>query len=65
MPTATPVFYPPTAYGLPMAAAANAPSLGQIKDAVRRQIEYYFSPDNLRKDMFLRRKVPGSHLYSS
>uniref|UniRef100_A0AC35F3E8 HTH La-type RNA-binding domain-containing protein n=1 Tax=Panagrolaimus sp. PS1159 TaxID=55785 RepID=A0AC35F3E8_9BILA len=28
-----------------------------LKDSVRRQIEYYFSKDNLQKDFFLRRKM--------
>ncbi|CAJ0579162.1 unnamed protein product, partial [Mesorhabditis spiculigera] len=28
-----------------------------LKEAVRKQIEYYFSPDNLQKDFFLRRKM--------
>jgi hypothetical protein len=28
-----------------------------LKDSVRRQIEYYFSRDNLQKDFFLRRKM--------
>ena len=59
MPAGTPVFYPPTAYGLPMAAAVNAPSLGQIEGAVQRQIEYYFSVENLCKDVFLRKKMDG------
>ncbi|CAJ0941369.1 unnamed protein product, partial [Mesorhabditis belari] len=28
-----------------------------LKECVRKQIEYYFSPDNLQKDFFLRRKM--------
>jgi hypothetical protein len=29
----------------------------KLKDCVRKQIEYYFSADNLQKDFFLRRKM--------
>lgn len=29
----------------------------KLQDLVRKQIEYYFSEENLRKDMFLRRKM--------
>ncbi len=58
-PTVSQMYYPPTAYGLPVTPAVNAPSLGQIEEAVRRQIEYYFSVENLCKDMFLRKKMDG------
>uniref|UniRef100_A0AC34Q5R5 HTH La-type RNA-binding domain-containing protein n=1 Tax=Panagrolaimus sp. JU765 TaxID=591449 RepID=A0AC34Q5R5_9BILA len=35
----------------------------KLKDLVRRQIEYYFSEDNLQKDFFLRRKMePDGYL---
>ncbi|BDA41797.1 probable La-related protein 1 at C-terminar half [Coccomyxa sp. Obi] len=56
-PTVSQMYYPPTAYGLPVTPAVNAPSLVQIEEAVRRQIEYYFSVENLCKDMFLRKKM--------
>jgi hypothetical protein len=47
----TPVYYPPAAYGLPSAA----PGMSQMLiDSLRIQIEYYFSPQNLQKDFFLR-----------
>ena len=58
-PTVSQMYYPPTAYGLPVTPTVNAPSLGQIEEAVRRQIEYYFSVENLCKDMFLRKKMDG------
>ncbi len=32
-------------------------SHGQLLEAVRHQIDYYFSIDNLVKDLFLRRKM--------
>lgn len=47
---ATPVFYPPAAYGI----ATNVES---IMNALRNQINYYFSEENLSKDMFLRKKM--------
>ena len=47
---ATPVFYPPAAYGI----TTNVES---VMDALRNQINYYFSEENLAKDMFLRKKM--------
>ncbi len=47
---ATPVFYPPAAYGI----TTNVES---VMDALRNQINYYFSEANLAKDMFLRKKM--------
>uniref|UniRef100_A0A914YV28 HTH La-type RNA-binding domain-containing protein n=1 Tax=Panagrolaimus superbus TaxID=310955 RepID=A0A914YV28_9BILA len=44
----------------PMFAPPFLPPPGEpatLKDSVRRQIEYYFSRDNLQKDFFLRRKM--------
>ncbi|XP_013141859.1 PREDICTED: la-related protein 1 isoform X1 [Papilio polytes] len=41
----------------------NAPPYGlgldhaTLKDLIKKQIEYYFSPDNLARDFFLRRKM--------
>ncbi|XP_063899457.1 la-related protein 1 isoform X2 [Helicoverpa armigera] len=45
------------------AAAATAAPYGigldhaTLKDLIKKQIEYYFSPDNLARDFFLRRKM--------
>lgn len=46
----TPVFYPPAAYGI----TTNVES---VMNALRNQINYYFSEENLAKDMFLRKKM--------
>ncbi|XP_045509161.1 la-related protein 1-like isoform X3 [Colias croceus] len=50
------------AYYFGAAAAGGAPygiGLDQVtlKDLIKKQIEYYFSPDNLARDFFLRRKM--------
>ncbi|XP_037869919.1 la-related protein 1 isoform X4 [Bombyx mori] len=50
------------AYYYGAAAATAAPyglGLDQVtlKDLIKKQIEYYFSPDNLARDFFLRRKM--------
>ena len=50
---ATPVFYPPAAYGI----TSNVES---VMIALRNQIEYYFSEENLAKDMFLRKKMDAN-----
>ncbi|VDK50443.1 unnamed protein product [Anisakis simplex] len=42
--------YPPASAFLPV-------NEDTLKDYVRKQIEYYFSSDNLQKDFFLRRKM--------
>ena len=47
----TPVYYPPAAYGLPTAAPGMTQMLG---NTLRVQIEYYFSPENLQKDFYIR-----------
>ena len=47
----TPVYYPPAAYGLPTAGPGMTQMLG---DSLRLQIEYYFSAENLQKDVFIR-----------
>lgn len=54
------VYYPPTAYNA--AAATGAPAMGMVTkqmtmESVRKQIDYYFSLDNLCKDIFLRSKM--------
>ncbi|KAL6752330.1 hypothetical protein V8C86DRAFT_2756979 [Haematococcus lacustris] len=49
------VFYPPSAYGVPATAAASNKQM--VIAAVRKQIDYYFSTDNLCKDIFLRSKM--------
>ncbi|GAX78278.1 hypothetical protein CEUSTIGMA_g5720.t1 [Chlamydomonas eustigma] len=59
------LFYPPTAYGYPpaitqVAAAASSvavPAKDQIMASVRVQVDYYFSVENLCKDIFLRSKM--------
>ncbi|KAE9555349.1 hypothetical protein FO519_001431 [Halicephalobus sp. NKZ332] len=77
-PTPTPLLSPEAVFhGLPMHPAMNANFImgpnfngfnaptdpAQLKDLVRRQIEYYFSKDNLQKDFFLRRKMePDGYL---
>lgn len=52
------VYYPPSAYGMPaMQPSGAVASKQQVMDSVRKQIEYYFSMENLCKDIFLRSKV--------
>lgn len=52
------VFYPPTAYGYqPSAAGPVGISKEQIMESVKHQIDYYFSVENMVKDIFLRSKV--------
>ncbi|CAH2083464.1 unnamed protein product [Euphydryas editha] len=53
---------PPLAQAFYYGAAGGAPygmALDQatLKDLIKKQIEYYFSPDNLARDFFLRRKM--------
>lgn len=51
------VFYPSTAF-FPVAAAPGGSTAKQaIMESVKKQIEYYFSTENLSKDVFLRSKV--------
>uniref|UniRef100_A0A7E4W336 HTH La-type RNA-binding domain-containing protein n=1 Tax=Panagrellus redivivus TaxID=6233 RepID=A0A7E4W336_PANRE len=46
----------PSPFGAPSEPA-------KLKDVVRRQVEYYFSTDNLQKDFFLRRQMePDGYL---
>ena len=49
----TPVFYPPAAYGV-------ASNVDTVMDAIRKQIDYYFSEENLVKDLFLRGKMDAN-----
>lgn len=51
------VYYPPSAYGMPALQPSAAANKKQVMDSVRKQIEYYFSVENLCKDIFLRSKV--------
>lgn len=64
------VYYPPTAYGFPTTMATAAGSAGgnvvpvaalpakeAIMESVKKQVDYYFSAENLSKDVFLRSKV--------
>lgn len=46
----TPVFYPPAAYGV-------ASNVDMVMAAIRKQIDFYFSEENLVKDMYLRGKM--------
>lgn len=56
-PNAYNVFYPSTAFGFQAPAGAAAPSKQQIMESVKKQVDYYFSVENLSKDIFLRSKV--------
>jgi La domain len=58
-PIASQLYYPAAAYGMPAGVIPGAQpvSKGQLQDAVCRQIEYYFSGQNLCKDIFLRSKM--------
>ncbi|XP_047543007.1 la-related protein 1 isoform X2 [Vanessa atalanta] len=47
-------FYYGAASGAPYGMALDQATL---KDLIKNQIEYYFSPDNLARDFFLRRKM--------
>jgi len=49
----TPVFYPPAAYGV-------ASNVDMVMDAIRKQIDFYFSEENLVKDMYLRGKMDAA-----
>lgn len=53
------VYYPPTAYSMDslQQGATPTPDTQQVKLSIRKQIEYYFSVDNLCKDIFLRSKM--------
>jgi hypothetical protein len=51
-PTGQVVYYPPVAFNVPNAVSPDA-----LKDSVRRQVEYYFSAENLTRDFFLRGKM--------
>lgn len=49
----TPVFYPPAAYGV-------ASNVDMVMAAIRKQIDFYFSEENLVKDMYLRGKMDAN-----
>lgn len=53
------MFYPASAFGPGMVPYANPGMVAQpqVLEAVQRQIEYYFSVENLCKDLFLRSKM--------
>lgn len=54
------MFYPASAYGAPGMMGYPNPGMvtrPQVMEAVQRQIDYYFSGENLCKDMFLRAKM--------
>lgn len=56
---ASTVYYPPAAYGMPTQMPPGMPAISQdqLLLAVQQQIEYYFSVQNLVKDVFLRSKM--------
>lgn len=54
-PTGQMTYYPPAAYGV--GVGANAVSPDALKESVKRQVEYYFSIENLTRDFFLRSKM--------
>ena len=56
---AAPVFYPPAAYGMPGMPGMPGTPIDKLQEAVRAQIEYYFSVGNLVRDLFLRSKMNG------
>lgn len=58
-PMASTMYYPPTAYGMPTQMPPGMPAISQdqLLLAVQQQIEYYFSMQNLVKDVFLRSKM--------
>lgn len=54
------IFYPPAAYGVlnaPGGPLTPGATKQQIMETVRKQIDYYFSLENLVKDIFLRSKM--------
>lgn len=54
------VFYPPAAFGVqPTVVGMAGTPVEKIQEAVRAQIEYYFSVGNLVRDIFLRSKMNG------
>jgi la-related protein 1 len=62
-PPVSPVFYPPAAYGVSpavMGMQTGGPNVDSVQTAVRNQIDYYFSPANLVKDMYLRGKMDSN-----
>ena len=53
-----PMFYPAAGQmGPPRGAAVQGPGKEQLMAAVRQQVEYYFSVENLCKDLFLRQRM--------
>lgn len=55
---AAPVFYPPAAYGVsPSMVGMSGTPVSKLQEAVRNQIDYYFSVGNLVRDVFLRSKM--------
>ena len=60
-PTTSPVFYPPAAYGVsPSVLGMPGLNVDSVQNAVRGQIDYYFSPANLVKDLYLRGKMDSN-----
>ncbi|KAL6774579.1 hypothetical protein ACKKBG_A25545 [Auxenochlorella protothecoides x Auxenochlorella symbiontica] len=54
------VYYPPSAYGVsPNLVGMPGPPVAQVREAVRAQVDYYFSVGNLVRDLFLRSKMDG------
>ena len=48
-------------YGLVAESQAHSKDHFLLRDQLQQQIEYYFSPQNLAKDTFLRSQMDGDH----
>jgi len=55
-----PVFYPPGPYPPNIALPANMTPQASLLSAIGRQVEYYFSQENLVRDIYLRNNMNSS-----